>query len=56
MYEDALDLLLVDQLADLLNHLGLVDHVGNLAYDDALAAVAVVSISVRARINTRRDP
>ncbi len=35
---DALDLLVVDQVGDLLDHLGLVDHVGDLRDDDALAA------------------
>ena len=35
---DALNLLLVNHVGDFLNHLRLVDHVGNLRDDDALAA------------------
>ena len=35
---DAVDLLFVDHVGDLLDHLGLVDHVGNFGDDDALAA------------------
>ena len=34
---DALDLLVVDQVGDLADHLGLVDHIGNLGHNDALA-------------------
>ena len=36
---DALDLLVLDHLADLLDHLLLVDHVRNLGHDDGLTAV-----------------
>ena len=43
---DALDLLLVDHVGDLLDHLGLVDHVGNFRDDDTFAAAIAVWIGM----------